>query len=42
VLNPDAHTFMKDAFYQADPDIVAAIMSQLSLKVGLKEWGDKA
>ena len=43
VLNPDAaHMFVQDNFYQAEPDIVSAIMTQLSLKVGLKEWGDKA
>ena len=42
VLNPDAHMFVQDDFYQAEPDIVSAIMTQLSLKVGLKEWGDKA
>jgi hypothetical protein len=29
-------------FYQAEPDVVAAIMTQLSLKPNLKEWGDKA
>jgi hypothetical protein len=39
VLNPDAHMFVQDDFYQAEPDIVAAIMTQLSLKSGLKEWG---
>ena len=42
VLNPDAHMFVQEDFYQAEPDVVAAIMTQLSLKVGLKEWGDKA
>jgi hypothetical protein len=42
VLNPDAHMFVQHDFYQAEPDIVAAIMIQLSLKAGLKEWGDKA
>jgi hypothetical protein len=34
--------FVKDDFYQANPDIMAAIMTQLSLKAGVKEWGDEA
>jgi hypothetical protein len=34
--------FVQEDFYQADPDVVAAIMTQLSLKSGLREWGDKA
>jgi hypothetical protein len=41
VLNPDAHIFVEDDFYQDEPDVVAAIMTQLSLKAGLKEWGDQ-
>jgi hypothetical protein len=39
VLTPDAHMFVQDNFYQAESEIVAAIMTQLSLKAGLKEWG---
>ena len=35
VLNPDAHMFVQEDFYQAEPDVVASIMTQLSLKVGL-------
>jgi hypothetical protein len=42
VLNPDAHMFVQEDLYQAEPDAVAAIMTQLSLKAGLKEWGDEA
>jgi hypothetical protein len=42
VLNPDAHMFVQEDFYQADLDVVAAIMTQLSLTAGLKEWGDEA
>jgi hypothetical protein len=42
VLNPDAHMFVQEDFYQVEPDVVAAIMTQLSLKAGLKEWGDRA
>jgi hypothetical protein len=37
VLNPYAHMFVQEDFYQAEPDIVAAIMTQLSLKASLKE-----
>jgi hypothetical protein len=37
VLNPDAHKFMQEAFYQAEPDVVDSIMTQLSLKAGLKQ-----
>jgi len=33
--------FVQMDFYQAEPDVVAEIMTQLSLKRGLKEWGDK-
>jgi hypothetical protein len=42
VLKPDAHMFVQEDFYQAEPDVVAAIMTQLSLKAGLKEWGDQS
>jgi hypothetical protein len=42
VLNPDAHMFVQEDFDQAEPDGVAAIMTQLSLKTGLKEWADQA
>jgi hypothetical protein len=41
VLYSDVHTFVQDDFYQAEPDVVEAIMTQLSLKAGLKEWGKK-
>jgi hypothetical protein len=41
VLNPDAHMFVQDDFYQEEPDIVTAKMTQLSLEAGLKEWGKK-
>ena len=34
--------FVQDDFYQVEPDVVAAVMTQLSLKVGLREWGDRA
>jgi hypothetical protein len=37
VLNPDAHMFVQEIFFQAEPNVVAAIMTQLSLKAGLKQ-----
>jgi hypothetical protein len=42
VLHPDSHMFIQEDFYQSDPDVVAHIMTLLSLKSGLKQWGDKA
>ena len=42
VLNPDAHMFLQEGFYQADPDVVASVMTQLSLNSGLRAWGYKA
>ena len=42
VLNPDAHIFAQHEFYQSEPDVVADITTQLSLKVIWREWGDKA
>ena len=41
-LHPDAHMFVQEDFYQAEPDVVATVMTQLSLKAGLREWGDRA
>jgi hypothetical protein len=41
VLNPDAHMFVQEDFYQSEPNAVAAIMTQLSIKAGLKEWGEE-
>ena len=38
VLNPEKHMFEQQGFYQSEPDVVAAIMAQLLLKVGLREW----
>ena len=42
VLHPDAHMFFNQRTYPEEPDVVQAIMTQLSLKAGLQEWGDKA
>jgi hypothetical protein len=40
-LHPDAHMFFNHCVSQEPPDVVAMIMTQLSLKAGLKEWGEK-
>jgi hypothetical protein len=42
VLHPDAHMLTQHDFYQSDPDVIAMVMTQLSLKAGLKAWGEKA
>ena len=42
VLHPDTHMFVKEEFFQADPDVVVSFMTQPSLKSGLRAWGDKA
>jgi hypothetical protein len=42
VLHPVSHMFVQEDFYQSDPNVVAHVMTQLSLKSGLKQWGDKA
>ena len=34
-LYPDAHMFFHGSIWQEEPDFVAAIMTQLSLKAGL-------
>ena len=39
-LHPDAHMFLQRDFYQVEPDVAASVMMQLSLKAGLREWGD--
>jgi hypothetical protein len=41
VLNADSHILVQEDFYQAESDVVEAIMTQLSLKAGLKEWGEE-
>jgi hypothetical protein len=41
VLNTDAHIFVQEYFYQAEPNVEAAIMTQLSLKASLKDRGDE-
>jgi hypothetical protein len=42
VLHPNYHMFIQEDFYQFNPDVVVRIMTRLSLKSGLKRWGDKA
>jgi hypothetical protein len=42
VLNPDAHIFMQEDFYQCDIDVAATVLAQISLKQALKLWGDDA
>jgi hypothetical protein len=41
-LHPDSHIIVQEDFYQSDPDVVAHIMTQLSLRSGLKQWVNKA
>jgi hypothetical protein len=45
LLHPDTHlSFLTHEVFATptDPQVLATIMTQLSLKVGLKAWGDKA
>ena len=38
VLHPDAHMFVQEDIYQAEPNVVASVMTQLSMKAGLRAW----
>jgi len=42
VLHPDTHLLFCQCAIAEEPDVVAAIMTQLSLKAGMKEWGKVA
>jgi hypothetical protein len=42
VLHSDFHIFVQEDFSQSDPDVMAHIMTQLSLKSSLKQWSNKA
>ncbi len=42
VLQPDAHMFFNGEVSQEETSVVEAILTQLSLKVGMKQWGAKA
>jgi hypothetical protein len=39
VLYADAYMFVQDKFYQFDIDIIEDVMTQLSLKTAIKDWG---
>jgi hypothetical protein len=41
-MHPDAHMTFFQQEGPSEPEVVHAIMTQLSLKVGLKRWGEKA
>ena len=41
-LHPDMHMQFCQHMFEEEPDAVAAIMTQLSLKRGMKEWGPEA
>ena len=34
--------FLQEEFYQSEPDVAASVMTQLSLKSGLRAWEEKA
>ena len=40
-LHPDVHRQFRQVEIQEQPDVVAFIMTQLSLKMGIKTWKDK-
>ena len=42
MLHPDAHMFFNGEIHEEEVDVMNAIMTQLSLKVGLKQWGGSA
>lgn len=42
VIHPDAHLSFFHHLCENEPDVVSAIMTQMSLKAGLKAWGAKA
>ena len=42
VFNPDAHMFVQEDFYQSELDVVASVMTHLSLNSDTRAWGDKA
>ena len=41
-VHPDAHLSFFQSMCEEEPDVVQAIMTQMSLKAGLKAWGEKA
>ncbi len=42
MLYPDAHMFVQEDFYRFNIDVIKHVMTQLSLKAALKEWGEDA
>ena len=42
VLYPDSHMFVQSDFYEHDIGVIQAVMTQLSLKAALREWGADA
>jgi hypothetical protein len=42
ILHPDTHLIFSQLTEEIAPEAVAIIMTQLSLRAGLREWGDKA
>jgi len=42
ILHPDSHMFHQQKVCEQQPDVAQAIMTQLSLRAGLREWGSKA
>ena len=42
VLHPDAHLLFSQLTEEVQPEAVAVIMTQLSLRAGLKKWGKEA
>ena len=41
VLYPYSHVFFNHGEVQNEPDVTTVIMTQISLKAGLKKWGNK-
>ena len=41
VLHPDAHMMFNQAAEKSPPEVWATVMTQMSLKRGLKEWKEK-
>jgi hypothetical protein len=42
ILHPDSHLIFSQLTEEIAPEAVAIIMTQLSLRAGLREWGGKA
>jgi hypothetical protein len=42
VLHPDSHMFVQEDFYRSDPNVVAHVMTQLSLKQRFEVMGQQS